>query len=154
MTNMGNEADQYRSKLLSMSEIELNQAASFELARAFGIKWVELTLERVTATMLVEPFHHQPFGYMHGGVSLVLAETVSGMGGFLNAPPGTAAFGVEINANHLRPVQAGTMHAVSTPLLVGRTSQVWEVKIWDEQERLVCASRCTMANVDLNQMGA
>jgi uncharacterized protein (TIGR00369 family) len=88
---------------------------------------------------------------MHGGVSLVLAETVAGMGGFLNCPPGQAAFGVEINANHLRPVQTGVLRAVSTPLLVGRSTQVWEVKIWDEQERLICASRCTMANIDLAQ---
>jgi uncharacterized protein (TIGR00369 family) len=80
---------------------------------------------------------------------VVLAETVAGMGGFLNCAPGKAAFGVEINANHLRPVRAGTLRAVSVPLHIGRSTQVWEVKIFDEQEELVCASRCTMANVDL-----
>jgi uncharacterized protein (TIGR00369 family) len=141
--------EQYRAKLLTMSQDELRQMTAFPLGKTLGIEWVELTLQRVVATMPVTPLHHQPFGCLHGGVSLLLAETVAGMGGFLNSPAGKAAFGVEINANHLRPVQAGVLRAVSTPLHIGRTTQVWEIRIWDEAERLVCASRCTMAVGDL-----
>jgi uncharacterized protein (TIGR00369 family) len=142
------EIEQYRQRLLAMSREELRQVA-FELSKALNIAWEELGQERVVATMPVTPFHHQPFGYLHGGVSVVLAETVAGMGGFLNCAPGKAAFGVEINANHLAPVQEGVLRAVSVPLHIGRTTQVWEVKIFDEQGKMVCASRCTMANVDL-----
>jgi uncharacterized protein (TIGR00369 family) len=132
-----------------MSQDELRQMTAFPLGKTLGIEWLELTLDRIVATMPVTPLHHQPFGCLHGGVSLLLAETVAGMGGFLNSPPGKAAFGVEINANHLRPVQAGILRAVSTPLHIGRTTQVWDIRIWDEAERLVCASRCTMAVGDL-----
>ncbi len=141
--------EQFRTRLLAMDESELNQLAAFELSKVLGIRWAELSMTCVVATMPVTPIHHQPFGYLHGGVSLVLCETVAGMGGFLNCTPGQAAFGIEINANHLRPVQAGILRAIGTPLLVGRNTQVWEVKVHDEDERLVCASRCTMAMVDL-----
>jgi uncharacterized protein (TIGR00369 family) len=144
-----NTVEQYRAKLLTMSQDELCQVTAFPLGKTLGIVWVELTLDRIVATMPVTPLHHQPFGCLHGGVSLLLAETVAGMGGFLNSPPGKAAFGVEINANHLRSVRAGILRAISTPLHVGRTTQVWDIRIWDEAERLVCVSRCTMAVGDL-----
>lgn len=114
-----------------------------------GIEFVELTPERVVATMPVDGRHHQPFGYLHGGVSVVLAESVASVGGYLNCPPGKAAFGAEINASHVRPKRSGTLTAVGTPAHRGRTSQVWEVRITDENEKTVCLSRCTVAVVDV-----
>jgi 1,4-dihydroxy-2-naphthoyl-CoA hydrolase len=118
------------------------------LARALEIAIVEATPQRVTATMPITPRHHQPFGYLHGGASLVLAETVASIGSYLNCPPGKAAFGMEINANHVRPAREGTLTAVATPLHLGRHTHVWDIRILDERERLICVSRCTVAVVD------
>lgn len=106
------------------------------------------TAERVVATMPVTPDHHQPFGLLHGGVSVVLAETAASLGGFLATPDGQGAAGLEVNANHVRPVRDGTLTATATPLHTGRTTQVWAVKIRDADDQLVCASRCTLAIVD------
>jgi uncharacterized protein (TIGR00369 family) len=79
---------------------------------------------------------------------VVLAETVATTGAWLNCPPGKIAFGSEINASHLRPKRSGTLTAVGTPIQVGRANQVWEVQIHDEDEKLVCVSRCRLAVVD------
>ncbi len=119
------------------------------LGVTLGIEMQVAMPERVVATMPVTPRHHQPFGYLHGGASLALAETVASIGGYLNCPPGKGAFGLEINANHLRPVREGTLTATATPLHLGRTTHVWDVKITDERNRLICVSRCTVAVVDL-----
>ena len=118
------------------------------LNQTLGIELRELTPGRVVATMPVTPRLHQPLGYLHGGASVALAETVASVGAFLHCPPGKVAFGQEINANHLRPVHAGVLTAIGTPLHAGRTSHVWDVRIYDEAERLVCVSRCTVAIVD------
>jgi len=121
---------------------------SEDVGHNFGIEFVELAPERVVATMPVDERHLQPFGYLHGGVSVVLAESVASVGGFLNCPPGKAAFGSEINASHVRPKRSGELTAVGVPAHVGRRSQVWEVRINDEDDKTVCVSRCTVAVVD------
>ena len=119
------------------------------LDRTLGIAYEELTAGRVVATMPVEPRVHQPLGYLHGGASVVLAESVASMGANVTAmPQGKAAFGLEINANHIRPKRDGMLRAVATPLHRGRTTHVLEVRIYDEAEHLVCAARCTLALVD------
>ncbi len=118
------------------------------VTKNLGVELVELTPERVVATMPVDERHHQPFGYLHGGVSVVLAETVASVGGFMNCPPGKAAFGSEINASHVRPKRSGTLTAVGVPAHLGRSSQVWTVRITDEDSKTVCVSRCTVAIVD------
>lgn len=117
------------------------------LTERLGIRIEEATAERVVAAMPVTPDHHQPFGYLHGGASVVLAETAASVGAHLRAPAGHTAFGMEINANHLRAVRAGTVRAVAVPLHTGRTSQVWSVEIRDDAGHLVCVSRCTLAVV-------
>ena len=113
-----------------------------------GIEYVELESERVVMSMPVDARHRQPLGYLHGGASVVLAETVATVGAWLNCPPGKVAFGSEINASHLRPKRSGTLTAVGTPVQVGRTNQVWEVRIHDENHKPVCVSRCRLAVVD------
>jgi 1,4-dihydroxy-2-naphthoyl-CoA hydrolase len=117
------------------------------LARHLGIEVEDVSAERVVATMRVTPQHHQPFGYLHGGASVVLAETVASLGGVAGALPEGVAFGLEINANHVRPVREGVLRATGERLHAGRTTQVWQVRIEDDEGRLVCVSRCTLAVV-------
>jgi uncharacterized protein (TIGR00369 family) len=117
------------------------------VAGLLDIDLVETGPERVTATMPVTPKHHQPFGVLHGGVSVLLAETVASVGAYLAAPDGHTAVGMEVNANHVRSVRTGRLAAVATPLHTGSTTHVWEAKIRHEGEKLVCVSRCTLAIV-------
>ncbi|AST94419.1 esterase [Sutcliffiella cohnii] len=111
-----------------------------------GIEIVELSQERVIATMPVDHRTHQPFGLLHGGASVALAETVASMGTYhLIDQENEICVGLEINANHVRGVKEGVVKAVGTPLHKGKTTMVWDIKITDEKEQLVCVSRCTMA---------
>ena len=120
------------------------------VTKDLGVEFVELDSSLVMATMPIDERHLQPFGYLHGGVSVVLAESVASIGAFLNCPPGKAAFGSEINARHLRPKRTGSvLTAIGTPVHAGRRSQVWQVRIEDEDGKTVCAARCTVAIVDL-----
>lgn len=115
------------------------------LAQTLQMKIIEATTERVVMTMPVTAQHHQPWGYLHGGASIALAETAATIGAFLNCPPGMVAFGQEVNANHIRPVREGLLTATALPLHVGRTSHVWEITIRNEQQKLICVSRCTLS---------
>jgi 1,4-dihydroxy-2-naphthoyl-CoA hydrolase len=134
---------------LSRNELE-SLLSKDHVTKDLGVEFVELNPERMVATMPVDGRHLQPFGYLHGGVSVVLAESVASIGAFLNCPPGKGAFGSEINASHLRPKRAGsTLIAIGTPVHAGRRSQVWQVRIEDEDGKAVCAARCTVAIVDL-----
>ena len=118
------------------------------MAHTIGIELKVLTPEKVVATMPVDDRTRQPFGLLHGGASAALAETVASLGAFLNVDPETqAAVGVELNANHIRGKTEGIVTATATPLHRGRTIHVWEIRIEDEEARLVCASRCTLAIV-------
>ena len=119
------------------------------LPTTLGIEIVEMTKDRVVATMPVDERTRQPFGLLHGGASIALAETVASFGAamFIDRERYTAV-GQEINGNHLRPKLEGLVRAVGTPVHVGRATQVWTIEIRDEQERLVCISRCTMAIVE------
>jgi uncharacterized protein (TIGR00369 family) len=122
--------------------------ASRGLAAAIGIEVIELTPERVVATMPVDERTRQPFGLLHGGASLALAETVASLGAAANVDlERFVAVGQEINGNHLRGKTDGVVRATAVPIHRGRTSQVWAIDIVDEQGRLVCVSRCTMAIV-------
>ncbi|RDI94818.1 hotdog fold thioesterase [Meiothermus sp. QL-1] len=115
------------------------------LLKTLGIRILEASPQRVVAEMEVTPKLHQPFGYLHGGASVALAETVASIGAYLGAPEGHTSFGMEINANHLRSVRSGRLTATGTPLHSGRTTAVWNVEIRDEEGRLICISRCTLA---------
>ena len=118
------------------------------LIELLGIEFLEIEPDRVVATMPVTPAHHQPFGYLHGGASVALAESVVSVGASAGVWPEQIAFGLEINANHVRPKRDGTLRAEGERLHAGRTTQVWEVRIADEDGKLVCVSRCTLAIVD------
>jgi uncharacterized protein (TIGR00369 family) len=118
-------------------------------AELLDIVFDVLSADRVEAHMPVTSSHHQPFGQLHGGVSVVLAESAASVGGYLAAPEGQTAVGVEINANHVRAVSEGTVYAVAEPLHIGGSTHVWDVKIRDEETRLICVSRCTLAVMPL-----
>lgn len=116
---------------------------------ALGIQLIEIGRDRVVATLSIDGRHRQPFGYLHGGVSLVLAETVASVASIANIDTSRqSAFGLEINANHLRSKRDGILTARATPIHRGRSTHVWDVRITDENERLVCISRCTVAVVE------
>ncbi len=132
-----------------MSSVDLNSLKEMDsLVKDLGIEYVETEPERVVMRMPVDARHVQPLGYLHGGASVVLAETVATTGAWINCPPGKVAFGSEINASHLRPKRSGTLTAVGNPIQVGRTNQVWEIRIHDEDDKPVCVSRCRLAVVD------
>ena len=121
------------------------------LIQTLDIEVLEATKERVVATMPVTAKVHQPFGLLHGGASVALAETVASLGAyFWVKDSGMTAVGLEINANHLRGKRDGIVTATALPLHCGRSTHVWEVKITDESNRLVCISRCTLAIVSTN----
>jgi 1,4-dihydroxy-2-naphthoyl-CoA hydrolase len=119
------------------------------LPTTLGIEIVELSGERVVATMPVDERTRQPFGILHGGASIALAETVASFGATASIDRDRfIAVGQEINGNHLRPKTEGVVRATGVPVHVGRSTQVWSIEIADEQGRLVCISRCTMAIVE------
>lgn len=97
------------------------------------------------ATMPVDHRTQQPYGLLHGGASVTLAETVGSTAAHLAAPEGCRVVGLEINANHLRGVREGLVTATARPLHIGRTTQVWDIRIVDQAKRLVCISRLTLA---------
>ena len=129
-----------------MSDAVPNPAET--LLKTLGIEFVEKSKERVVARMPVTPRLHQPFGVLHGGASVALAETAASAAAFMNVDQQRErVVGIEINANHLRGKRDGILTAVATPVHVGRRTQVWQVDIRDEAGKAVCVSRCTLAVV-------
>lgn len=116
------------------------------LIETLGINVLEATRGRVVGTMPVTSVQHQPAGILHGGASVALAETLASIGATI-ALEGTGryAVGLEINANHLRAVSSGEVTGTATPVHIGRSTQLWSIEIRDEQDKLVCVSRCTLA---------
>ena len=119
------------------------------LADHIGIEFTEFGQDFLRGTMPVEPRTHQPMGYLHGGASVVLAETLGSVAA--NCVVDTARYrclGQEINANHLRPVSDGKVTGTARAIHLGSRSQVWGIEIRDPKERLVCISRLTVAIID------
>jgi uncharacterized protein (TIGR00369 family) len=131
---------------LTLEKLRANSTRN--LNDVLGIEVRELTPERVVATMPVDDRTRQPFGILHGGASVALAETIASLGGTMNVDiERFSVVGVEINANHIRAKRDGIVTGTGTPIHVGRSTQVWEVRIVDEEQRTVCVSRCTLAVV-------
>ena len=122
----------------------LNARSRGTLMEALGIQFTELGAGYLRGTMPVDTRTHQPYGLLHGGASVALAETLGSSAGVLMAG-GRAVVGVEINANHLRAVRSGTVTGTTRPLHLGRSTHVWEIQIEDEVGQLVCISRITLA---------
>jgi uncharacterized protein (TIGR00369 family) len=131
-----------------MSEISPEALAAIRdrtVLEPLGIEIEEAGPQRVVLAVNVGPTVHQPYGLLHGGVSALLAESGASIGAWIAAGMASEAYGIEINANHLRPVREGRITATSTPIRQGRTIAVWDTRITDEHGALVCVSRCTIA---------
>jgi 1,4-dihydroxy-2-naphthoyl-CoA hydrolase len=119
-----------------------------------GIRFTEFGPDYLRGTMPVEARTHQ-MGILHGGASVVLAETLGSVAAnYVVDPARSYCVGQEINANHLRPVRSGLVTGTARALHLGSRSQVWSIDLRDERERLICISRLTIAVVDRNQMDA
>jgi 1,4-dihydroxy-2-naphthoyl-CoA hydrolase len=123
------------------------------IAEHLGIEFTEIGTDYLVARMPVDHRTHQPFGILHGGASVVLAETLGSIASFLCIidPEKQHAAGIEINANHVRSVKQGYVYGRVTPLHVGRSTHIWEIKVTNEENKLVCVSRLTVAIVDANR---
>jgi 1,4-dihydroxy-2-naphthoyl-CoA hydrolase len=111
-----------------------------------GIEFTELTDDSLIGRMPVDGRTHQPAHVLHGGASVALAETLASWAAtFAVDPAKFHCVGMEINANHLRPVAEGWVRGEARPIALGRTTQVWEIRITNDDGKLVCISRCTMA---------
>jgi len=127
---------------------ELQGGTKNTLIEVLGIRFTEIGPDYLRACMPVDARTHQPEGVLHGGASVALAETLGSTAANLCVDrQRELCLGQEINANHLRPVAAGLVTATARPLHRGSKSQVWQIEIRDERERLVCVSRLTMAVV-------
>ncbi len=128
---------------------QMNEAREGSVWQTLDITLLEATPDRVVASLPIGPAQRQQMGYLHGGVSVVLAESVASIGTVLNIDmEKQMAFGLEINANHIRPKKDGRLTATATPIHKGRTTMIWEIHLTDEQDKLICVSRCTVAVVD------
>lgn len=124
----------------------LNKMSANTLAGTLGIEFIELGTDWITAKMPVDARTHQPFGMLHGGASVALAETMGSLGAHLCIDSNKQyCVGLEINANHLKGVRDGFVYGIARAVHVGRSTQVWEIKITNEKKELVCISRLTMA---------
>lgn len=122
------------------------------LPRHIGIEFHDVGEDWISARMPVDERTHQPFGRLHGGASVALAETIASVAGAMVVDPDKfVTVGMEINANHLRPAFDGWVIATARPESLGRTVQVWTIRITDEAGRLVCLSRMTGAVIPLDR---
>ncbi|MGI6657176.1 MAG: hotdog fold thioesterase [Desulfobulbus sp.] len=124
---------------------EMQAACASTLVQNLGIEFTAIGPDFLEARMPVDQRTQQPAGLLHGGASAALAETVGGAAAYLCVEEGYVCVGLEINANHVRPATGGWVTGRATPLHLGRTTQVWHILIRDEQKRLVCVSRLTVA---------
>ena len=125
------------------------------LMEALGIRITERGEDFLRGTMPVDARTHQPYGLLHGGASVALAETLGSTAAMLTLDPTQElTVGLDINANHIRGVRSGTVTGTARPLHIGRTTQVWEIRIENEDGSLVCISRLTMAVVPARVLGA
>jgi 1,4-dihydroxy-2-naphthoyl-CoA hydrolase len=128
---------------------ELTERGSKSMPGFLGIRFLEVGTDFLRASMPVEARTHQPFGLLHGGASVALAETVGSVASMLCVDMERyQCVGQEINANHLRGMTRGLVIATARPFHLGGKSHVWHIEIRDEQERLVCVSRLTMAVIE------
>lgn len=123
------------------------------LMESLGIEISKLEKDIVQLTMPVDERTHQPAGYLHGGANVLLAETAASIGAYLNVDAEVYnVFGMEINANHVKSKKSGVVTAKATPLHRGNTTMVWNITIEDEQQQLICISRCTIGVVPKRPM--
>lgn len=128
---------------------QLGERSRNSLVEHLGIEFLEIGDDYLKARMPVDNRTKQPAGILHGGASVALAETLGSIAaGLCVDREKRRIVGLEINANHVRPVHDGWVTGIALPIHVGNSTQVWEIRIYDEQDKLVCISRLTVANID------
>lgn len=133
----------------------INGWSANTMMETLGIRITAVGDDWLQGTMPVDHRTHQPYGLLHGGASVVLAETLGSTAAMLTLDPDQElAVGLDINANHLRGVRNGTVTGTATALHLGRTTQVWEIRIENEEGALVCISRITMAVIPARTLSA
>jgi 1,4-dihydroxy-2-naphthoyl-CoA hydrolase len=136
----------------AVSVEEMNARGVRTMLRPLDIRFTEIGEDFVRGTMPVDERTHQPYGLLHGGASVALAETLGSTGANLCVDPARHfCVGQEINANHLRSVRAGLVTGTARPAHLGGRSQVWNIEIRDETDALVCISRLTVAVLEIKQ---
>lgn len=124
-------------------------ASKNTMAAHLGIEFLEISNTVVKAKMPVDQRTIQPFKILHGGASVVLAETLGSIAAYMNIDEEKyIPVGLDINANHIRAVRKGFVYGETKPLHIGRSTHVWEIKITDEDDKLVCISRITMSIIE------
>ena len=123
----------------------LNQSSANTLIEHLQIQYTEITETTISATMPVSTITHQPLGMLHGGASVVLAETLGSVAANFSVESSSYCVGLDINANHVRAKRSGVVTGTASPLHLGQSTHVWEIRIEDEQSRLICTSRLTIA---------
>ena len=132
----------------------LNGWSANTMMEALGIRITAVGDDWLSGSMPVDSRTHQPYGLLHGGASVALAETLGSTAAMLTLDPEKElAVGLDINANHVRGVRSGTVTGTAKALHIGRTTQVWEIRIENEEGALVCISRITMAVIPARGMG-
>tara|TARA_R110002020_G_scaffold148698_3_gene324697 strand:- start:575 stop:997 length:423 start_codon:yes stop_codon:yes gene_type:complete len=127
----------------------INETGKNTMTDHLGIVFTEIGDDHLSATMPVNERTKQPMGLLHGGANVVLAETLGSVAASLTIDlKKQVCVGLEINANHLKGVKSGLVTGITTPIHIGKTTQVWEIKITNEQGQLCCISRITMAILD------
>lgn len=125
---------------------EINALNKNTMAEFLEMEWVEIGHDYLRLAMPVNNRNKQPYGFLHGGASCVLAETIGSVASALVIDrENFYCVGIEINANHLRSVTQGIVTAKCLPLHLGKTTHVWDIKIYDEREKIFCVSRLTVA---------
>lgn len=135
-------------KGLGSGEILEDKLIKDTLIETLGMEITSMDKQAVVLTMPVDSRTHQPAGFLHGGASVALAETAASIGALLNVDPEEkSVFGIEINANHIKSKKSGVVTAQAIPQHIGKRTMVWEINITDENEDLICVSRCTIGVV-------
>ncbi len=125
---------------------KLNNRPKNHLGALLDIQFTEVTNDTLTATMPVDERTHQPAGILHGGASVVLAETLGSIASYMCIDPEKyQAVGLEVNANHLRPVKNGRVTGICKPLHIGAKTHIWDIKIYNDKGKMSCVSRLTVA---------
>ena len=131
---------------------QLNAMQKNTIGELLDIRFDSVDDESLTASMVVDHRTHQPYGLLHGGASVVLAETVGSTAAYLCIDPAKFyCVGLEVNANHLRGVRSGRVTAVARAIHIGRTTQVWDIRLTSDDGKASCISRLTMAVAPLGE---
>ena len=131
---------------------QLNGISKNTILELLDIRFESFTEDSLTASMVVDHRTHQPYGLLHGGASVVLAESVGSSASYLCIDPSKFfCVGIEVNANHLRGLRSGRVTAVAHAVHIGRTTHVWDIRLTSEEGKASCISRLTVAVVPLGQ---